>query len=159
MYIVFFFLMRRRPPRSTRTDTLFPYTTLFRSDVAGQHQPRRGRPDIEPAVAGLRLGERCLGDVDARDRGIARGGLAVDIGLRDEAARDELLRAIEIGLGELGIGPGDANLRGQRRPGFGLDRALHRPGPPAPLPPSARIAQDPPSGPPPPPHPHHPPAA
>src|SRR3546814_21113212 len=31
----FFFLMIRRPPRSTRTDTLFPYTTLFRSAVAG----------------------------------------------------------------------------------------------------------------------------
>src|SRR3546814_16326952 len=30
-FIVFFFLMIRRPPRSTRTDTLFPYTTLFRS--------------------------------------------------------------------------------------------------------------------------------
>src|SRR3546814_3539392 len=30
--IFFFFLMIRRPPRSTRTDTLFPYTTLFRSD-------------------------------------------------------------------------------------------------------------------------------
>src|SRR3546814_16253051 len=29
--VVFFFLMIRRPPRSTRTDTLFPYTTLFRS--------------------------------------------------------------------------------------------------------------------------------
>src|SRR3546814_10716282 len=29
--IMFFFLMIRRPPRSTRTDTLFPYTTLFRS--------------------------------------------------------------------------------------------------------------------------------
>src|SRR3546814_12061640 len=29
--MVFFFLMIRRPPRSTRTDTLFPYTTLFRS--------------------------------------------------------------------------------------------------------------------------------
>src|SRR3546814_17158299 len=28
---IFFFLMIRRPPRSTRTDTLFPYTTLFRS--------------------------------------------------------------------------------------------------------------------------------
>src|SRR3546814_3616276 len=27
----YFFLMIRRPPRSTRTDTLFPYTTLFRS--------------------------------------------------------------------------------------------------------------------------------
>src|SRR3546814_12477023 len=30
-YVFFFFLMIRRPPRSTRTDTLFPYTTLFRS--------------------------------------------------------------------------------------------------------------------------------
>src|SRR3546814_7654072 len=33
---MFFFLMIRRPPRSTRTDTLFPYTTLFRS-VAEMH--------------------------------------------------------------------------------------------------------------------------
>src|SRR3546814_17539811 len=31
MIIVIFFLMIRLPPRSTRTDTLFPYTTLFRS--------------------------------------------------------------------------------------------------------------------------------
>src|SRR3546814_12196078 len=31
LFLVFFFLMIRRPPRSTRTDTLFPYTTLFRS--------------------------------------------------------------------------------------------------------------------------------
>src|SRR3546814_3510955 len=30
--LFFFFLMIRRPPRSTRTDTLFPYTTLFRSE-------------------------------------------------------------------------------------------------------------------------------
>src|SRR3546814_14162731 len=29
--------MMRRPPRSTRTDTLFPYTTLFRSYVGGYH--------------------------------------------------------------------------------------------------------------------------
>src|SRR3546814_14092390 len=34
--LLFLFLMIRRPPRSTRTDTLFPYTTLFRS------RPRRG---------------------------------------------------------------------------------------------------------------------
>src|SRR3546814_5154447 len=33
LIILFFFLMIRRPPRSTRTDTLFPYTTLFRSIV------------------------------------------------------------------------------------------------------------------------------
>src|SRR3546814_12651827 len=32
---VFVFLMIRRPPRSTRTDTLFPYTTLFRSLMLG----------------------------------------------------------------------------------------------------------------------------
>src|SRR3546814_6702387 len=35
VHIFFFFLMIRRPPRSTRTDTLFPYTTLFRS--VGRH--------------------------------------------------------------------------------------------------------------------------
>src|SRR3546814_16627743 len=34
IYVLFFFLMIRRPPRSTRTDTLFPYTTLFRSPAA-----------------------------------------------------------------------------------------------------------------------------
>src|SRR3546814_19786665 len=34
---MFFFLMIRRPPRSTRTDTLFPYTTLFRS--AARREP------------------------------------------------------------------------------------------------------------------------
>src|SRR3546814_16650121 len=31
LYMFWFFVMIRRPPRSTRTDTLFPYTTLFRS--------------------------------------------------------------------------------------------------------------------------------
>src|SRR3546814_11596017 len=35
MLFIFFFLMIRRPPRSTRTDTLFPYTTLFRSTIPG----------------------------------------------------------------------------------------------------------------------------
>src|SRR3546814_14412444 len=33
IFIFIFFLMIRRPPRSTRTDTLFPYTTLFRSTL------------------------------------------------------------------------------------------------------------------------------
>src|SRR3546814_5609660 len=36
---VIFFLMIRRPPRSTRTDTLFPYTTLFRSISLRLHHP------------------------------------------------------------------------------------------------------------------------
>src|SRR3546814_14760661 len=38
---LFFFLMIRRPPRSTRTDTLFPYTTLFRSGLPGQDHRRK----------------------------------------------------------------------------------------------------------------------
>src|SRR3546814_16575983 len=36
-----FFLMIRRPPRSTRTDTLFPYTTLFRSAERGAAEKAR----------------------------------------------------------------------------------------------------------------------
>src|SRR3546814_56786 len=40
--VLLFFLMIRRPPRSTRTDTLFPYTTLFRSDVARALHPNPG---------------------------------------------------------------------------------------------------------------------
>src|SRR3546814_6666936 len=36
----FFFLVLRRPPRSTRTDTLFPFTTLFRSWSRSQHPGR-----------------------------------------------------------------------------------------------------------------------
>src|SRR3546814_7717704 len=34
--VILFFLMIRRPPRSTRADTLFPYTTLFRSAIDGE---------------------------------------------------------------------------------------------------------------------------
>src|SRR3546814_13694257 len=41
------FLMIRRPPRSTRTDTLFPYTTLFRSQAQLPHH-FRGRPALSP---------------------------------------------------------------------------------------------------------------
>src|SRR3546814_14001671 len=48
--LCFFFLMIRRPPRSTRTDTLFPYTTLFRSvglqrDLAAAAQALVGGDD------------------------------------------------------------------------------------------------------------------
>src|SRR3546814_10244914 len=55
--------MLRRPPRSTRTDTLFPYTTLFRSDrdlrTAGHRPcPRRARPG--PCVRDRRLHARRL---------------------------------------------------------------------------------------------------
>src|SRR3546814_10645221 len=57
----FLFLMIRRPPRSTRTDTLFPYTTLFRSPAdprdgryhravaAADRRESRDRRDVQPA--------------------------------------------------------------------------------------------------------------
>src|SRR3546814_21162368 len=58
--------MIRRPPRSTRTDTLFPYTTLFRSDRArgGPARPRSAR-DVRIAVVGgakARSGRRRVAD-------------------------------------------------------------------------------------------------
>src|SRR3546814_3281623 len=48
----FFCLMIRRPPRSTRTDTLFPYTTLFRSD-----QGRAGDQEIAAGAVEGREGD------------------------------------------------------------------------------------------------------
>src|SRR3546814_6282062 len=47
--LFFFFLMIRRPPRSTRTDTLFPYTTLFRA--AGYRQAGAAGRSLPPTAA------------------------------------------------------------------------------------------------------------
>src|SRR3546814_8457789 len=59
--------MRRRPPRSTRTDTLFPYTTLFRSQDRRQgHLPQV--PDAGRA-------DRTVGDRQSRHRGDGRSPL------------------------------------------------------------------------------------
>src|SRR3546814_3842339 len=59
LFVFFFFLMIRRPPRSTRTDTLFPYTTLFRSKkeaARGRCRPRtRARQSHGRAGFGGRL--------------------------------------------------------------------------------------------------------
>src|SRR3546814_1389853 len=53
--VMFFFLMIRRPPRSTRTDTRFPYTTLFRSTGA---RGARGRRADRGALRSARDGRR-----------------------------------------------------------------------------------------------------
>src|SRR3546814_20294045 len=45
VFVLFFFLMIRRPPRSTRTDPLFPYTTLFRSQSGALLELQGARPD------------------------------------------------------------------------------------------------------------------
>src|SRR3546814_5779395 len=73
MFIFFFFLMIRRPPRSTRTDTLFPYTTLFRSSHRhGRDAPALHRMQVL-AVRRMRLAGN---PHHARDR------RAVDIGIQ-----------------------------------------------------------------------------
>src|SRR3546814_4492078 len=61
--------MIRRPPRSTRTATLFPYTTLFRSCPAGDRAAQQDRPRIERQLARDRVG-----DCDRRRRGAAAIG-------------------------------------------------------------------------------------
>src|SRR3546814_1405605 len=71
--------MIRRPPRSTRTDTLFPYTTLFRS-----REPRLGRrrgADAHPADLAVRLppAVRGLEDHDQRGLTMIRNATAADI--------------------------------------------------------------------------------
>src|SRR3546814_6447646 len=53
---IFFFLMIRRPPRSTRTDTLFPYTTLFRS--------RQLRSEVEGYTNFVRRGSSQTSNID-----------------------------------------------------------------------------------------------
>src|SRR3546814_9774338 len=53
--MIVFFLMIRRPPRYTRTDTLFPYTTFFRSHAADHLYLARGRW-CQPARRRLAVG-------------------------------------------------------------------------------------------------------
>src|SRR3546814_993089 len=65
---MFFFLMIRRPPRSTRTETLFPYTTLFRSP--GIIRPRSACHD--PGI----VGELIAHVLDHVARSAANGGHA-----------------------------------------------------------------------------------
>src|SRR3546814_7658713 len=59
--------MRLRPPRSTRTDTLFPYTTLFRSQFIQDHQIDVHQPVRH--LPGLVLRLLQLQGVDQLDRG------------------------------------------------------------------------------------------
>src|SRR3546814_16988198 len=87
LLIFFFFLMIRRPPRSTRTDTLFPYTTLFRSFRAvavvvgridegapdhGTARPERRREHVRPVGVAASI--------------VLRPRLAFRIGLDQKAA-------------------------------------------------------------------------
>src|SRR3546814_17570899 len=68
----FFFLMIRRPPRSTRTDTLFPYTTLFRSSYGDV--PRLGPPLPGDLGRPIMKAQREM----VTEEGVSTGQLAAD---------------------------------------------------------------------------------
>src|SRR3546814_14991195 len=75
----FFFLRIRRPPRSTRTDTLFPYTTLFRSVPAHGRITRRILPSAPSIV--VEAGDILCGAARRTDAG--RRVVVVGISERD----------------------------------------------------------------------------
>src|SRR3546814_3739970 len=109
--------MRRRPPRSTRTDTLFPYTTLFRSRCSEGSESEADACDervevteiVDELVTIFALGIDVLGqlvlvagtDVRIVDvaKGVAAGGIELavgtDLGANAAAGRELDVRAID----------------------------------------------------------------
>src|SRR3546814_20070545 len=118
--------MIRRPPRSTRTDTLFPYTTLFRSTC-----PRRTSPSSRRAWRRRESGAASFGLADGKGGGVTIQRHTVSIAARTQAIQGRWLeedgagprphpathRIIAWG-GRVGAGAGaaeSATTRGRRR--------------------------------------------
>src|SRR3546814_7084205 len=107
--MVLLLLMIRRPPRSTRTDTLFPYTTLFRSregtsvygrtrEAAGyDFAERSGKLDAQREVGtsgtrdGARIGEQRR---QSENFGFAEGAAAAGVSTREAARLDSFIQAL-----------------------------------------------------------------
>src|SRR3546814_11023183 len=102
-----FFLIERRPPSSTRTDTLFPYTTLFRSvEEVELDQRRRVAEELDVAGHGAPQQRRtralCPGAGEADDH---RGGQA------DERQRDRHPEAVDEAAAVVAVGDEGKNGR------------------------------------------------
>src|SRR3546814_4211216 len=106
--------MIRRPPRSTRTDTLFPYTTLYRSTASGNTGGRR----LEPPLRSSDAAALCVAKLIGQQR--------VDEGLGVEHA--QVFRA----FADAGVADRDAELARQREHHAALGAAVelgdHQPG-------------------------------
>src|SRR3546814_15321501 len=114
---VFFFLMIRRPPRSTRTDTLFPYTTLFRSSSLNSEPPARFSEPATQHIQGVRrMSKRFEQRVVLVTGGAAGLGRCFAEHFAAEGARLTLLDIDEKGLDQT------AALLRER----GRERAVHR---------------------------------
>src|SRR3546814_6747994 len=93
--------MIRRPPISTRTDTLFPYTTLFRSyELLGREGCVGAEPGLSAArgrfVGGLRLPGDETGDCHLFTRQLAGRLTAMGVELRSEEHTSELQSLMRI---------------------------------------------------------------
>src|SRR3546814_11041071 len=103
----FFFLMIRRPPRSTRTDTLFPYTTLFRSAFYDESELSEGEGGARLSPQGTpvewTVEESWFFRLSAyQDRLLALYRDNPDF-IRPESRRNEVLRFVEGGLKDLSV--------------------------------------------------------
>src|SRR3546814_8593597 len=96
-------LMLRRPPRSTRTDTLFPYSTLCRSRRHRRQRPRDGaRRVTRRGLAGDRRGDHRDGAAALR-AAPDRGGRCVGSGVRSEEHTSELQSLMRISYDVLSL--------------------------------------------------------
>src|SRR3546814_15410013 len=110
----FFFLMSRRTPRSTRTDTLFPDTTLFRRPrragrVAAGGGLRHHCADVRPVAVLLRADMGAWAVRRERDHTGGDGGLGRDGDAGRVPDGDEELDRKSVGSGKSGavrVGPG-----------------------------------------------------
>src|SRR3546814_16639221 len=112
--MLFFFLMIQRPPGSTRTDTLFPYTTLFRSGDAHPRGEERilaigflpaapariaedvevGRPGVEPGADPAIASRRARQRVQPAYLGADRAGDVLDQRRIERGAQPERLGGV-----------------------------------------------------------------
>src|SRR3546814_10911356 len=91
-----FFLMIRRPPRSTRTDTLFPYTTLFRSQRRAARSGTGGAVHHvvdDEAVEQLHRARAAVGELRVVGDEHQRGPV---LGLQSEQQVDDLVAGLAV---------------------------------------------------------------
>src|SRR3546814_13544335 len=109
LFVIFFvFLMIRRPPRSTRTDTLFPYTTLFRSPLGAPLPGDLGRPILHH--------QRGLGMApeESADEAARRAAQAAEAERQRIAAEQRAARGSSVML-QLGTNPTSGTRSEERR--------------------------------------------
>src|SRR3546814_20279850 len=93
--------MIRLPPRSTRTDTLFPYTTLFRSQCPFAIEGKAADAQILVAAP---LGKAAVLGVEQRNTGVGRNENLAAFGVNRDRDGDAVAKAVEDRprIGEIG---------------------------------------------------------